>query len=552
MSIERAASQGVTMNRMADTAWLSTERFSAPDPLRLNAARPDDDATSLAVLSGKPVNILLVDDEHMNLTVLETILDNPAYRLIKADSADQALLALLADEFALLILDIRMPGATGIELARMIKQRKKTADIPIIFLTAYYNEDQHVLEGYGAGAVDYLHKPVNADILRSKVSVFARLHRMKREIEASNAALRAEVAGRRRAQQQLSELNEILEQRVLARTRDLRASAALLQATTDNASVGLASVDLERTCSFANPAYCRMFGTGDDVVSKPLHEVLSTATAARIAPLLDRAFAGERKTCEISAASVSGDTDRSRFYSLIFEPERDADDNINGVVIVAFDITERKKTEEHVQLLLREVNHRAKNMLSVVSAIARQTKAPSQDEYVRRLSGRIQALAASHDLLSSKQWQDIAITELIRTQLSHFEALMGTRVMIDGPPVSLTATGAQFIGMVVHELATNAVKHGSLSNQVGRVMLSWDIERLPSTDRFKISWVETDGPPVVRPTQRGYGSTVIKNMAELSLEGRVTLDFPPSGLLWHLECPAMKILATDSTATMQT
>ena len=123
-----------------------------------------------------------MDDEPKNLTVLETVLNNPVYRLVKAESADQALLALLADQFALLILDIRMPGVTGIELAHMIKERKKTAQIPIIFLTAYYNEDQHVMEGYGAGAVDYLHKPVNPDILRSKVAVFAELYRMQREI----------------------------------------------------------------------------------------------------------------------------------------------------------------------------------------------------------------------------------------------------------------------------------------------------------------------------------------------------------------------------------
>jgi DNA-binding response OmpR family regulator len=138
------------------------------------------------------INILIVDDEPKNLTVLETVLNNPAYRLVKAESADQALLALLVDQFALLILDIRMPGVTGIELAQIIKKRKKTSQVPIIFLTAYYNEDQHVLEGYGAGAVDYLHKPVNPDILRSKVAVFAELHRMQREIAMANHALLAE------------------------------------------------------------------------------------------------------------------------------------------------------------------------------------------------------------------------------------------------------------------------------------------------------------------------------------------------------------------------
>src|SRR5215510_1700489 len=140
-----------------------------------------------------PINILIVDDEPKNLTVLETVLDAPDYRLVRAGSADQALHALVVEEFALLILDIRLPGMTGFELAQMIKQRKKTADVPIIFLTAYYNEDQHVLEGYGTGAVDYLHKPVNPSILRSKVAVFAELYRKNQSLVAEvNSRLRAE------------------------------------------------------------------------------------------------------------------------------------------------------------------------------------------------------------------------------------------------------------------------------------------------------------------------------------------------------------------------
>ena len=149
------------------------------------------------------INILIVDDDPRNLLVLETILDNPGYRLVRAKSADQALLALVVEEFALLILDIRMPGMTGFELAQMIKERKKTAQVPIIFLTAYYNEDQHTLEGYSTGAVDYLHKPVNPTILRSKVAVFAELHRKNREWGMANRALLAEVIERRRVEGEL-------------------------------------------------------------------------------------------------------------------------------------------------------------------------------------------------------------------------------------------------------------------------------------------------------------------------------------------------------------
>ena len=118
--------------------------------------------------------------------MLETVLDDPVYRLVRAESADEALLALMADEFAVLILDIHMPGMNGFELAQMIKGRKKTAWVPIIFLTAHYNEDQHVLDGYGTGAVDYLYKPVNPAVLRSKVAVFAELHHKSRELELAN------------------------------------------------------------------------------------------------------------------------------------------------------------------------------------------------------------------------------------------------------------------------------------------------------------------------------------------------------------------------------
>ncbi len=195
------------------------------------AAMPDAaEAPSRVVIEPSrepaPINILIVDDEPKNLTVLETVLSDPAYHLVRALSAEEALLALIDHDFALLVLDIQMPIMNGFELAHMIKKRKRTAQVPIIFLTAYYNEEAHMVEGYDTGAVDYLHKPVNPTVLRSKVAVFADLHRKNRE-------LGSEVEQRRRAEDELRELNETLEQRVRERTRELEEHAARLRRAND-------------------------------------------------------------------------------------------------------------------------------------------------------------------------------------------------------------------------------------------------------------------------------------------------------------------------------
>ncbi len=299
-----------------------------------------------------PINILIVDDEAKNLTVLETVLNDPGYRVVRAESADKALLALVAEEFALLILDIQMPGMTGFELAQVIKERKKTAVVPIIFLTAYYNEDQHVLEGYGTGAVDYLNKPVNPAILRSKVAVFAELHRRQRESIASNRALRAEVIERRRAEEQLRELNETLDRRVNERTKALRESEHFLGRVAQVTPGVLQVFDLvDRRAVFINRAFGSLLGFRPDQIQAMGPEAILRLMHPDDMPQFEEHLARVRSLGEGEVADFehrlrdqSGEWHWFRSHDAVFA--RDAAGDARQLIGVALEITGRKQAEE--------------------------------------------------------------------------------------------------------------------------------------------------------------------------------------------------------------
>jgi PAS domain S-box-containing protein len=206
------------------------------------------------------------------------------------------------------------------------------------------------------------------------------------------------------------------------------------------------------------------------------------------------------------------------------------------------DITERKEREEREHLLMREINHRAKNMLSVVHAIARQTATKNSEDFIRRFSERIQALSANHDLLVRNEWNGIEIQDLVRAQLAPFADLIGSRIAVLGPKLRLKAASAQAVGLVLHELATNAGKYGALSTDSGRVDVCWGID----VGTLIMSWTERDGPRVSAPKQRGFGTMVMEAMAEHSVDGTVDLDYAPSGLTWRLTCPAANALESGS------
>lgn len=206
------------------------------------------------------------------------------------------------------------------------------------------------------------------------------------------------------------------------------------------------------------------------------------------------------------------------------------------------DISERKRHEEKIQLLLREVNHRANNMLSVVQAVARQTIAATADEFIARFENRIQSLAASQDLLVRNEWMGADLGELIRSQLGHFSDWLGTRIELRGPSLLVSASAAQTLGMALHELATNAGKYGALAEDGGRISIEWSLKPGElGNEVFLMSWRERGGKPVSAPSRQGFGSTVLGRVVSDSLDGKVALEFEHLGLSWRLECPAANV-----------
>jgi signal transduction histidine kinase len=180
--------------------------------------------------------VLVVDDDSRNLMAIESVLDGASYRLIKAQTGAEALLALMHGDFAAIVLDVQMPDMSGIELARMIKERKRTQHIPIIFLTAHYREDEHAVLGYDVGAVDYLTKPISPAVLRSKVNVFVELFAKTRALAAMNRTALAAEEALRLANVELAARNEALEREAVERERRIRAESAQAEAEEANAA----------------------------------------------------------------------------------------------------------------------------------------------------------------------------------------------------------------------------------------------------------------------------------------------------------------------------
>lgn len=318
---------------------------------------------------------------------------------------------------------------------------------------------------------------------------------------------------------------------------------ALLAAIVESSEDAIVSKDLNGIVTSWNGAAERIFGyTAAEMIGQPIGIIIPEGREGEELSILTRIRRGERV--------AHFDTVRRRkngeliSISLSVSPIRGSNGKIIGASKIARDVTERKRLQEAQRILSLEVNHRSKNLLAVVEAIVRQTVGHSSpQDFVKRISQRLRALAANQDLLVDGSWRGAEIGALARAQLAHIDGLIGSRVKFEGDRLVVTPTAAQALGMAFHELATNALKYGALSGELGEVVVEWRVEAVHEEPELYVTWRESGGPAVTVPSRAGFGTTIIERVTGQSLGGTVVTSYAPAGLTWELRAPAGPLLS---------
>lgn len=478
------------------------------------------------------VNVLLVDDQPEKLLAYEVILNDLGENLVKTSSASEALAFLLKNDVAVVLIDVCMPELDGFQLAAMIREHPRFQKTAIIFVSAIQVTEVDRLRGYEMGGVDYVPVPVVPEVLRAKVRIFAELFRKTRELEQLNAKLERRVAER------TAELEQS--------NARLHESERQLRLATEAAEIGIWDVDNVADTLYWPPRVKAMFGISANVpVSMDdffagLHpddkEAVNKAYEAACDPV-------KRAMYDVEYRAIGKEDGVVRWVAAKGQGLFDVNGRCVRVIGTALDVTARKEAEEQQNLLAREVDHRARNALAVIQSIIRLTRARNVDDYVAAIEGRIKALARAHTLLSDSRWHGADLATLVREELEPYRS--GDKVSIDGPGISLQPSTAQGLALALHELATNAAKHGALSSVSGKVKLSWRLQ----PDALIFDWAESGGPQITRPTTRSFGLRVIRASIEQQLNGRTKFDWDPGGLHCSFWIPRRAMLKARETSS---
>lgn len=272
----------------------------------------------------------------------------------------------------------------------------------------------------------------------------------------------------------------------------------------------------------------RLMDALPEMVEQGFHSLLQTVMATR-EPFVGRAMSVQIQT------TPDGPLEE-RFLDFLYQPILGPNGSAWGVFVEGSDVTDRVRAEAQQRLLLDELNHRVKNSLATVQSIAAQTlrNTPDPAAFRETFEARLLALSATHDLLTASSWRGADLSDVLAVELRPHG---GERYVFEGPAVSLTANEALTLGLLFHELATNAAKYGALAAEGGQVRVAWTVERTESSPRLVLTWIEEGGPPVKVPQRRGFGSRLIERSLQGEIGGQAVLDFRPGGLVCEIRMP---------------
>jgi PAS domain S-box-containing protein len=348
--------------------------------------------------------------------------------------------------------------------------------------------------------------------------------------------LAAEVASHRETLAKLEAARLLLARRVESTESHLAATTRRFEAALKGSQVTVSEQDADLRYTWVyNPATAL---TAGDMIGRTDAEVFSSESAVLLTQVKMRVLeTGRVERLELPVR----DAQHRAWLDLRVERLEDAE-GLKGLVATATDITRLKQQEEHLRLVMRELNHRSKNLLTIVLSLARQT-ARSFDvpaAFVGRLQERLSALANAHDVLARADWQGADIRAVIQGQLQHQLDSFPGRIKLHGSACVLAPEAAHYVGMAVHELGSNAVKHGALANGVGTVEIRWRKSRKSGVPTLVLSWTEHDGAAVAAPETLSFGTLILTKLAPQALGGEASLEFAAEGVRWTLRAPLDK------------
>lgn len=342
----------------------------------------------------------------------------------------------------------------------------------------------------------------------------------------SPAALAAANAKLTEALAELEAVKADLERQVAERTEDVRLLNVRFERALEGSLICVFEQDEDLVYTWIHNPPAPL--TPETVVGRTDADVMN-GEAAEIALVAKRRAFAEGGVQEAQfAADFGGET---RWWLLNTAPSL-LRDGRPGLLSVGVDVTAQVRQQEHLQVIMRELNHRTKNLLAMVQAIARQTGrgATSVEDFQGRFTERLQALADGHDLLVAADWSGADVRALVERQLREELKERPDRIEVSGPSVVLPPAGAHYFGLALHELHVNAVKHGALSGEAGRVRAGWRRKG----GKLVFVWEEHDGPAVSVPSRKGFGRTLLETLAPGAMRGRAALSFPREGVRYEL------------------